>query len=104
MPDYVYVEDLRKQAQVPHNAILSQTVQDGQGTKTILFAFAAGQELSPHTAPYPALISILKGEAALLLGDDWHDAAEGSFAWMPPSLKHAIRAKTDVVMLLTMVT
>lgn len=66
-------------------------------------AHAAGQDLSPHAAPYPALIAILKGEALLLLGGDWHHATKGSFAWMPPGLEHGLRAKTDVVMLLTMV-
>ena len=103
MPDYIYLADLREKAQIPQNGILSQTIQEGQGTKTVLFGFAAGQELSAHTAPYPALITILKGEASLLLGGDWHDAAEGSFAWMPPDLKHGLKAKTGVVMLLTMV-
>jgi quercetin dioxygenase-like cupin family protein len=103
MADYIYLPDLQKQAQTPAKGILSQTVQEGQGTKTVLFGFAAGQELSPHAAPYPALITILKGEASLLLGEDWKDAAEGSFAWMPPNLQHGLKAKTEVVMLLTMV-
>jgi len=44
-----------------------------------------------------------RARPALLLGDDWHDATEGSFAWMPADLKHGIKAKTDVVMLLTMI-
>lgn len=103
MSDYVYVPDVREQARVPQNGILSQTLQDGQGTKIVLFGFAAGQELSAHTAPYPAVITILKGEASLRLGEDEHECGEGAFAYMPPLLQHAIKAKTDVVMLLTMI-
>lgn len=103
MPDYVYFADLREKAQPPQHGILSQTVQDGHGTRTILFGFAAGEELSAHTAPYPAIITILKGQATLRLGDDEHDATDGAFAWMPANLKHGIKAKTAVVMLLTMI-
>ncbi|HUJ20871.1 MAG TPA: cupin domain-containing protein [Bryobacteraceae bacterium] len=99
----IYVADLRERARVPENGILSQTLQDGDGTKIILFGFAAGQELSAHTAPFPAIITILKGEAILKLGTAEQDAGEGAFAYMPPNLEHGIRAKTAVVMLLTMI-
>ncbi len=104
MPDnYVYLQDLREQSKVPENGILSQTLQDGNGTKVVLFGFAAGQELSAHTAPFPAILTFLKGRASLRLGSDEHEAVEGTFAYMPPYLEHGIRAKTEVVMLLTMI-
>ncbi len=101
--EYVYVKDLREQARVPENGILSQTLQTDERSKTILFGFAAGQELSAHTAPFPAIITFLKGEATLRLGADEMDATEGTFAYMTPLLEHGIKAKTDVVMLLTMI-
>jgi hypothetical protein len=44
--EYVYVKDLREQARVPENGILSQTLHSDERSKTILFGFAAGQELS----------------------------------------------------------
>lgn len=100
---YVYVKDLRQQAKAPENGILSQTLQNDDRTKVILFAFAPGQELSAHTAPFPATLVFLKGEATLRLGSDEQVACEGTFAYMPPKLEHGIRAITEVVMLLTMV-
>ena len=104
MPDnYVYARDVREQARVPENGIMSQTLQDGGGTKVILFGFAAGQELSAHTAPYPATLMFLKGEASLKLGSDEQQAGEGTFVYMAAQLEHGIKAKTDVVMLLTMI-
>jgi quercetin dioxygenase-like cupin family protein len=104
MPDqYVYVRDLREQARVPQNGILSQTLHDDGKAKVVLFGFAPGQELSAHTAPFPALLTFLKGEATLKLGAEEQPAVEGTFVAMAPYLEHGIKAKTDVVMLLTMI-
>jgi len=98
----ILVEDLRQQANVPEKGILSQTLQDGDGTKVILFGFAPGQELSAHTAPFPAMLTVLKGEAHIQLGEEQRDVSEGAFVYMPPSLPHGVKAKTELVMLLVM--
>ena len=71
MPDkYTYLQDLRAHTRVPENGILSQTLQNDDRSKIVLFGFTAGQELSAHTAPFPATLTVLKGEAALRLGED----------------------------------
>lgn len=101
--NYTYVKDLREQARVPENGILSQALHNDERSKTILFGFAAGQELSAHTAPFPATLTFLKGEASVRLGSDVQEAGEGTFVYMAPYLEHGIKARTDVVMLLTMV-
>jgi len=100
---YVYVQDLRQQAKIPENGILSQTLQNDDGTKVILFGFAPGQELSAHTAPFPAMLTFLKGNALLKLGSEERQAAEGTFVYMRPNLEHGIKAQNEVVMLLTMI-
>jgi len=100
---YVYVRDLRQQAKVPENGILSQTLHNDDRTKVILFGFAPRQELSAHTAPFPAILTFLKGEALLKLGDDELQAAEGTFVHMRSYLEHGIKARSEVVMLLTMI-
>jgi quercetin dioxygenase-like cupin family protein len=103
MPElYVYIRDLQERARVPENGILSQTVHDDGKTKVVLFGFAPGQELSAHTAPYPATLTFLKGQAALVLGADEQEAVAGTFVFMTPYLEHGVKAKTEVVMLLTM--
>ncbi len=99
----VFVQDVRERAAVPENGILSQTLQSDERTKVILFGFAPGQELSAHTAPFPATLMFLKGEAALKLGTEEQTAREGTFVYMPAHLEHNIRAISEVVMLLTMV-
>jgi len=100
---YTYLKDLRAEARTPANGILSQTLENNERVKVVLFGFAAGQELSAHTAPFPAILTFLKGEAQLRLGADEMKAGEGTYAYMPPLLEHAIKARTDVVMLLTMI-
>ncbi|MGD0773701.1 MAG: cupin domain-containing protein [Candidatus Solibacter sp.] len=99
----VYARDLRQQAKVPENGILSQTLHSDERSKVILFGFAAGQELSAHTAPFPATLLFLKGDALLKLGAEEQEATEGTFVYMPPYLEHGIKARSEVVMLLTMV-
>ena len=98
---YIYVPDLREAAKSVENKIHKQVLQDDDRTRVILFAFAAGQELAAHTAPFPATLTFLKGEAVVRLGDDELHAGEGAFAYMPANLLHGIKAETDAVMLLT---
>ena len=62
--------------------------------------FAAGEELSAHSAPTPAVLYFLEGEAELQLGTDKVQAEAGSFVYMPPMLSHGISAKTGLRMLL----
>lgn len=100
---YTFIDDLGIHVQVPENGILSRTLQNDDRTKVIVFGFAPGQELSAHTAPYPATLYFVKGEADLKLASDTKSAVAGTFVYMTPNLEHGIRAKTDVVLLLTMV-
>ena len=102
MTTYTHVLDLAKEAEPPADGILSKTIyQDGQ-IKAVVFGFSQGQELSEHTAAKPAMLFFVKGEASVGLGDDVHDAQAGTWVHMPAGLKHSIKAKTPVVMLLVL--
>ncbi len=99
---YFFHENVTEHAPLPPDGILSRTLHVGDRARIIQFCFAPGQELSAHTAPVPALLFFVQGEAELQLGHDVRNVREGALAWMPPRLEHAIRAKTEVVMLLVM--
>lgn len=101
-PEYLFVENLTSYGSVPDRSILSSTLYNDERGKVLLFRFAAGQELSAHTAPYAADLFFVSGEAALTLGEDHFDVSAGAFAHMPAKMQHAIQAKTEVVMLLTL--
>ena len=98
---YIYVPDLLEAAKAPEDKIRKQVLQDDDRTRVILFTFPAGQELAAHTAPFPATLTFLKGQAIVRLGDDEQHASRGAFAYMPANLLHGIKAQSDVVMLLT---
>jgi quercetin dioxygenase-like cupin family protein len=100
---FVYLEDLNRNAEVPENGILSRTLHNDERIKIIQFSFAAGQELSAHTAPCPATLCFLSGEAQLQLGEEERLARAGTFVYMAPNLTHGIKARSPVVLLLTLV-
>lgn len=100
---YAYVANLAEQAaDIPADSILSRAIHSGPVAKTILFSFAAGQELSEHTSAKTAILTFIQGEADLTLGSDSMPAQAGTWVQMEPHLPHSIRAKTPVLMLLTM--
>ena len=87
---------------IPADSIVSRTVYSDDDTKVILFGFAPGQELSEHTAAKPALLHFLRGEADLTLGEEAAAAQPGAFVHMAAHLPHSVYARTEVVMLLTL--
>ena len=68
--------------------------------KAVLFGFGQGEELSEHTASMPAVLHFLQGEAKPTLGDTTMEAKPATWVHMPAGLKHSIKARTPVVMLL----
>jgi quercetin dioxygenase-like cupin family protein len=100
---YAYFDGFKYPPDMPADGILSRTILDNASVRLVLFFFAAGQELSEHTAALPAIIHILSGEARLELGGDAKDASTGSIAYMTAGLRHAVFAQTPVVMLLQLI-
>jgi quercetin dioxygenase-like cupin family protein len=102
--DYTYIADLVGiMPQMADDTIISRTFLDEENVKGILFRFAAGQELSEHTASRPAVLHFLQGEAELTLGPDSSTARAGTWVHMPAHLPHSVLAKTPVVMILLLV-
>jgi quercetin dioxygenase-like cupin family protein len=97
---YTHILDLAKETEPPLGGILSRTVFQDDRLKAVVFGFGQGQELSEHTASKPAMLFFVKGEATVDLGDDVQEAQAGTWVHMPAGLKHSIKAKTPMVMLL----
>lgn len=100
--DYTLITELAKEARPPDKGILSRTLYNDDRLKVVLFGFAAGEELSEHAASMPAILHFLEGEAKLTLNDDVLPAQSGFWVHMPKGLRHAIQAKTPLVMLLVL--
>lgn len=97
---YTLFPDLLAEGLVPKRGIHSQTLSDEGGVELVLFAFAAGERLSEHTAARPAIIHVLAGEADLTVGGDAYAAGPGTWVRMPANLAHSIAARTPLVMAL----
>lgn len=88
--------------QVQPESILSQTLCQDQGFKVTLFSFAAGQELSQHTASKPVLLHILQGQARLGLAEDSLEAKTGDWLHIPAHLPHSVQALSELHFTLTL--
>ena len=100
--NFTLIRNLNDEIQIPENGTLSRTLYNDDHVKILVFGFAAGQELSAHTAPMSASIYIHSGDARLTLGEETFDAQAGTLVHMAPQLTHGIFAKTPVIMLLQM--
>ncbi len=99
-PTLTRFADLLAEAPVPARGILSQTLYDGPDLRLVLFAFAAGEELSEHTAARPAIVHLLSGEADCVVGGDPFAARAGTWFRMAARTPHSIRATAPLVMAL----
>jgi quercetin dioxygenase-like cupin family protein len=102
MTDQTVVVDLTALREVAQGGIVSKPIIENEHHKIVHFTFAAGQELSEHTASVPAVIHILDGDGRVVLDGVEHEAGPGMLFYMPADLRHAVQAETALVMLLTM--
>ncbi len=85
----------------PHG-IASRVLSRTSGGNLTIFAFAAGQELSEHTAPYDALVLVLEGRMTVTVGGVASTATAGTVLRMPANVPHAVAAAEPSRMLLLM--
>lgn len=85
------------------NAVVSKQILDKKAGTLTLFAFAAGQGLSEHTAPYDATIFVIDGKAEILIGGKPHKVSSGQMIIMPAHIPHAVKAPERFKMLLIMI-
>jgi quercetin dioxygenase-like cupin family protein len=98
--NYTFLANLQQELAPPEDGILSRILHKDENVNVTLFGFSSGQELSAHSAPTPAILYFLDGEAEVQLGEDKVNTQSGSFVYMPPMLTHGISAKSPVRMLL----
>jgi quercetin dioxygenase-like cupin family protein len=100
---FLYFHNIADEAKAPDEGILSRTIVSNDNLRVVMFAFSAGQELTEHTSTMEAVMHFLSGEADVTLGTVEQKAGPGTWVRMEPKLKHSIRAKTPVQMMLILV-
>ena len=94
------VRNLRAVIEYQEGAVVSRTMLETEAGTVTLFAFAEGQGLSEHTAPFDALVYLLEGEADVTLTGRTLRVHEGDFVILPANDPHAVKAVKNFKMLL----
>jgi quercetin dioxygenase-like cupin family protein len=86
----------------PHS-IVSRVILKKTNGQVTLFAFDAGEELSEHTTPYDAIISVTDGTADVTIGGTPYRVNSGEAIILPANIPHAVKAADKFKMMLTMI-
>jgi quercetin dioxygenase-like cupin family protein len=96
------VLSLASETQFAPNGIVSRTLLRTGNSRTVLFGFAEGQELTEHTSTQHAIVQVLSGECEFSLAGKAHPLKSGDLVYMPPNLPHAVKATQQCSLLLTL--
>ena len=94
--------DLSQLVEYAPDSVVSRTIVNNKGGTVTLFAFAEGQGLSTHSAPFDALIVVLSGEAEITVGEVAHTVKSPESIILPAEVPHAVKANRSFKMMLTM--
>jgi len=83
--------------------VISRTLVQNEGMSMTLFAFAAGEGVSTHSAPGDAMVYILDGAAEITIAAQKTSAQKGQAVIMPANIPHGVDAAQDFKMLLIVV-
>jgi quercetin dioxygenase-like cupin family protein len=93
---------LTTEIEIPKDATRSRILHQDDRTKIELVALGGGQETAQHRANVPVTLQILQGDARVTLDGEENEFSAGSWAFLEANLPHSVYARTDVIMLLTM--
>ncbi|MBA4388666.1 MAG: cupin domain-containing protein [Verrucomicrobia bacterium] len=85
------------------SSVVSKTLIDKKTGTVTLFAFARGQGLSEHTAPFDAMVCVLDGTAEISIAGKPIKVGQGEMIVMPANKPHALKAVERFKMMLTMI-
>jgi quercetin dioxygenase-like cupin family protein len=97
------VNNLKGLLQFQVGSVVSRVLLKNPGGTVTLFAFARGEGLSEHTAPFDALVICVEGEGEIQISGYKYQLVEGESITMPANQPHAVQATTDFKMLLVMI-
>lgn len=83
--------------------IVSKTLTQNKSISLTLFAFSKDEEISSHDSNGDAMITVLDGVGEITIGEEVFLVNKGETIVMPAKVPHAVFAKEDFKMLLTVV-
>ena len=97
------VENIESLVEYQQRSVISRTIIKKESGTVTLFAFAKGEELSEHTAPFDALVYVLDGKANVFIDAKLNVLSKGQMIIMPADRPHSLKAVERFKMLLVLV-
>jgi quercetin dioxygenase-like cupin family protein len=85
------------------NSVVSKTIIKKESGTITLFAFDKGQGLSPHVAPFDALVQVVEGECVFTIDKEMNKMKTGDCIILPSGVVHSVESVIPFKMLLTMI-
>ena len=83
--------------------VSSRMVINNSAGSVTVFSFDDGEEISEHTAPFDAMVTILEGECSVRLSGEMYLMKAGETIIFPANEPHAVSAVTKFKMMLVMI-
>jgi quercetin dioxygenase-like cupin family protein len=99
----IEVKPLINLLQYQDSSIVSRVLLKNKGGTVTLFAFDVGEGLSEHTAPFDALVVVTEGVADIEIAGEGFKVRQGETLLLPANRPHAVKAATQLKMLLIMI-
>lgn len=100
---YAKVLDLKDLVSYQDGTIASRMIINNKAGSITIFSFDRNEEISEHTAPYDAVVTILEGECRVWVSGQAHQMKAGQTIIFPAHAPHAVSAITKFKMMLTMI-
>lgn len=101
--DHETVLNLADQIHAEPGQIVSKTLAQNKAVSLTLFAFSKGEEISTHDSIGDAMVHVIDGVGLFTVDGAEHICKAGDVLVMPAKKPHAVFAKEDFKMLLTVV-
>ena len=101
--DHETVLNLADQIHAEPGQIVSKTLAQNKAVSLTLFAFSKGEEISTHDSIGDAMVHVIDGVVQFTVDGAEHICKAGDVLVMPAKKPHAVFAKEDFKMLLTVV-
>lgn len=80
----------------------TQRIFQGEGATMVRLTFAAGQEMREHSTNSPLIVQVIAGDVRFNIGDEDLELTTGSILHVAPGIRHALEARTEAHLLLTL--
>ena len=101
--DKSQVLTLKDEVSYQKGQVVSKTLAQNKAVSLTLFAFSKGEEISTHDSIGDAMVHVIDGVGQFTVDGAEHICKAGDVLVMPAKKPHAVFAKEDFKMLLTVV-